>query len=568
MYEQNKSVWSIPLVVSWVLLFSCHGGHPTKPVTLVSDPANMNQQTGKQIRILLDSALKSNGRIDDSTKLSFHEVVNSCYDRRSFEPIWISREAWSPLADSLYRFIGQSELAGLFPNDYHYRNLCSLRDKLDRDSLKRLDVALWARADIMLTDGFMHVIKDLKLGRLQPDSVTLNKDSTLAENFFLTTLSELLSKKQLSSLLRSLEPKHRDYWDLRNSIKPFIDSMDRRVYTYVTYPYRRGDTKDSLNFIKALQERLTESGVMNYSAHLPDSAQLKDAIRRIQKQKGMAADGKVTGTLIRILDINDKERFKRIAITLDRYKQMPEKMPVRYIWVNLPGFYLKVIDHDSVALESRIICGKPETRTPLLNSQISDMLTYPTWTVPNSIIVKSYLPKLKNNPNYISKIGLKLVNRKGETVDPGSIVWRKYSKGIPFKVMQNSGDNNALGVFKFNFNNPFSVYLHDTNQRYLFKNANRALSHGCVRVQEWQKLAFYIARNDSINSGSKEALKYTADSIRQWIALKERHRIDVKTPVPIYFRYFTVDGRKGKILFYDDIYGEDRLLRDKYFANK
>ena len=191
-----------------------------------------------------------------------------------------------------------------------------------------------------------------------------------------------------------------------------------------------------------------------------------------------------------MMNVNDAERFKRIAITLDRYKQLPDSMPEKYIWVNLPAYYMQLRDHDTVALESKIICGKPTTRTPLLNSYITDMVTYPTWTVPNSIIVKQYLPRLKNNPNYLNAIGLHLVDSKGETVNPYDVKWEKYKTGIPYRVMQGSGDDNALGIMKFNFNNAYAVYLHDTNQRYLFKNAARALSHGCVRVQEWQEAGF------------------------------------------------------------------------------
>lgn len=216
--------------------------------------------------------------------------------------------------------------------------------------------------------------------------------------------------------------------------------------------------------------------------------------------------------------------------------------------------------------ESKVICGKPDTRTPLLTAKISDMITYPTWTVPNSIIVKQYLPKLKNNPNYISRIGLKLINNKGEIVDPTTVNWSKYSRGIPYKVMQGSGDNNSLGVIKFNFNNPYFVYLHDTNQRYLFKNSSRALSHGCVRVQDWDKLAHYIAMNDSTLNKSKQTLKYNADSINNWIAKKEHHRIDVKNQLALFIRYFTCEGKKGKIVFYDDIYGDDKTLIDKYIV--
>jgi murein L,D-transpeptidase YcbB/YkuD len=196
------------------------------------------------------------------------------------------------------------------------------------------------------------------------------------------------------------------------------------------------------------------------------------------------------------------------------------------------------------------------------------MVTYPTWTVPNSIIVKQYLPKLKNNSNYISKIGLKLMDSKGETIDPITVNWSKYSRGIPYKVMQESGDNNSLGVIKFNFKNAYDVYLHDTNQRYLFKNAARAFSHGCVRVQEWGKLAFFIANNDSALSLKKDSLRYTADSIRSWIVQKARHRIDVKNRIPLFIRYFTCEGKNGLIKFYEDIYGEDKLLMKKYFAKK
>ena len=243
-------------------------------------------------------------------------------------------------------------------------------------------------------------------------------------------------------------------------------------------------------------------------------------------------------------------------------------MPGKYIWVNLPAFYLELVNADTVVFESKVICGKPETRTPLLTSEISDIITYPTWTVPTSIIVKQYLPKLKNNPNYISRIGLKLMNGKGEVINPGSVNWARYSKGIPYRIVQGSGDNNSLGVIKFNFDNPYAVYLHDTNQRYLFKNASRALSHGCVRVQEWQKLAYYIAGNDSALSKRTDSLKYTADSIKNWISHKERHAIDVKNHIALFIRYFSCEGKNGTIKFYEDIYGEDKLLMEKYFAKK
>jgi len=446
--------------------------------------------------------------------------------------------------------------------------LKSLKQQLDGDSLKRMDAALWSRADLMLTDGFMRILHDLKQGRLQPDSISLSKDTGLVDNFYITALKRLVEKGRFTEMLNSVQPKYKDYWELKKGIPSFLDSMDHRVYTYVSFPYKRNVEKDSLFFIRTLQKRLSESGCMELTGKLPDSTQMSNAIKKYQVMKKLTSDGKVGPELVRTLNTSDVERFKRVAITLDRYKQLPESMPEKYIWVNLPGFYLRVFDKDTIALESKIICGRPDTRTPLLNSKITDMVTYPTWTVPTSIIAKSYLPKLKNNPHYLSRIGLRLVNNKGESIDPTTVNWSRYSRGIPFRVMQNSGDNNALGVMKFNFSNPYAVYLHDTNQRYLFKKGSRALSHGCVRVQEWEKLAFYIARNDSMNLGRNDTLRYTADSIRNWISKKERRRIEVKKQIPLYIRYFSCEGKNGHIVFYDDIYGEDKILREKYFANK
>ncbi|MGG9964435.1 L,D-transpeptidase family protein [Ferruginibacter sp. SUN106] len=566
-YTRNPYL-QVTIIIVCLFIISCNSSDAPKDKEIVADPKQMDKKASENIRAVLEFALGNDGKVDDSIRLHLATITSDFYAAEEYQPVWSSKENWQPLADTLFQFITNAEQNGLFPKDYHLKNLKALKNKLDTDSLKRMDAALWTRADLMFTDAFMRIIKDLKHGRLNPDSITINKDSLKVNEFFINNLNTLLDKKQFTGLLNSLQPTNKGYWELKNGIKRFLDSMDRRTYTYVTYPYKKGDAKDSLFFIKTLQKRLNESGAISFTNKLPDSTELNNAIQKYQKQKGIKADGKISSAIIKMMNTSDAERFKRIAITLDRYKQLPEKMPEKYIWVNLPGYYLWVIDHDTIALESKVICGKPDTRTPLLNSEITDMVTYPTWTVPTSIIAKQYLPKLKSNPGYLAKLGLRLVNNKGETIDAGSVNWSKYSKGIPYKVMQNSGDNNALGIFKFNFNNPYAVYLHDTNQRYLFKNASRALSHGCVRVQEWEQLAFYIARNDSMSITNPETLNYNTDSIKNWIAGKERHRIDVKNRIPIYIRYFSCEGKEGKIKFYDDIYGEDKVLREKYFADK
>jgi murein L,D-transpeptidase YcbB/YkuD len=185
--------------------------------------------------------------------------------------------------------------------------------------------------------------------------------------------------------------------------------------------------------------------------------------------------------------------------------------------------------------------------------------------MPESIIVKEVLPGVKKDTAYFRKKGYSLIDAAGNEVDPQTVDWKKYRKGIPYKVVQGSGDDNALGVLKFNFSNKYAVYLHDTNQRYLFGQTTRSLSHGCVRVQEWQKLAYAILHYDDTDS-LKISVK--EDSLNSWLSQKVKRTLPIRNRLPVYIRYFTCEGKDNGIVFYDDMYGEDKLLREKYFANK
>lgn len=568
MLQQKVTAFSFTLLVLCFFILSCNNSEGNADKKIVTNPDKIDEETGNSIEELMAYALKHAGKIDDTTKLKFTAVVNGFYTGNSFKNVWSKKEKWQPLADSLFEYIKNAEFNGLFPKDYQANKLGNIKHLLDTDSLKRMDAVIWSKADLLLTDACLHVIKDLKYGRLSNDTAALATDSTHLAKALVKFQNALLSQNSLSDFFASIEPKRSEYHELKSCIKGFVDSMDRKTYTYVIYPYKKNDEKDSLAFIKSLQKRLSESKCINFTNKLPDSTDLDSSIKKYQKLKAVKADGKISASLIKMLNTSDAEKFKRIAITLDRYKKLPDSMPQRYIWVNLPAFYMQVWDNDTLALESKIICGKPATPTPLLTSTITDMVTYPTWTVPNSIITKQYLPRLKKNPNYLARLGLRLINSKGEVISGSSVNWAKYSKGIPYNVVQASGDRNALGVMKFNFNNPYAVYMHDTNERWLFKNASRANSHGCVRVQEWEKLARYFTYIDSLNLPAGDTLRYTFDSVKTLLSEKKNRRLPVKTPVQVYFTYFSCEGKDGKIRFYDDIYGDDKALREKYFADK
>jgi len=560
---KNVSCFFFTGIVCLLLITACNNTPPPPDSAVVHSPEEMDTRTKRIIQTSLEFAERNEGKIDDSIILHQPELIKHLYEKKDFITRWSRQGQWQLQADSLFDFIKNAKLYGLFPEDYHFTELTAIQARFFNDSatgLDRNDAVLWSKADLMLTDAFGKIIKDIKLGRLPNDSITLRKDSVLSDYFYRKQFETLDSSGSLTHTMRALEPKHQEYHLLKAGIKKFLDSADYRSFTIVP---SRG--KDTAAFKKALQHRLYEGGFIEYDSIPAESVHLAEAVKKFQKRTGITVDGKAGEGTIRMLNLSDREKFIRIAITMDRYKMLPAIMPSRYVWVNLPGYYMQLKDGDTVKIFSKIICGKPATRTPVLTSAISEMITYPQWTVPTSIIIKEILPGAKKNPDYFSRKGFSLVNAKGDEVDPYTVEWAKYSKGIPYKVVQGSGDDNALGILKFNFNNKYAVYLHDTNQRYLFAQSARSLSHGCVRVQEWEKLAYTILRYDYAEGKKLSVVK---DSLSSWLKRKEKHSIYVRNRLPVYIRYFTCEGNENGIVFYDDIYGEDKILREKYFAGK
>jgi murein L,D-transpeptidase YcbB/YkuD len=545
------------LSASFFIIFSsCNNARKdVSDKEIVETPEDINAKAEDVIRGTLKEILQNDKELPDSFKVKNAIILQQVYDQNSFRPLWSSNGKFVNGTDSLMAFIGHSKEYGLFPEDYYFTRLTSLKAQLnDTSREKKLDASSWAYSDLMLTSAFVQTIKDLKAGRLLPDSV-IEKDSMLTMEFF---EEQIRAYQQNGSIVfTQLEPQHTDYKKLKAALQLFLQQANFKAYTFVS-------SKDSTQLPKVLYKRLREEDSTLATVDSPDSVHLALAIKSYQKKKEMKTDGRISSALVNKLNNTDKEKFIRIAINLDRFKQL-KPLPDQYIWVNLPSYYLQLRQHDSVALKSRVVVGKPTTRTPIISSSISDMITYPKWTIPESIVKKEILPGLKRDPGYTMRKGYSLVDENGNEINPYEVNWGKYKEGIPYKVVQGSGDDNALGVLKFNFPNEYSVYLHDTNQRYLFSREGRALSHGCVRVQAWQDLAKFILRNDSLNATNAVPI----DSLESWLSTKQKRYIPVRKPIPLFIRYFTCDtNEEGVVVFYEDIYGEDKKIREKIFANK
>ena len=545
-----------------MVLFSCHDGSGKAEKDIVKTPAQMDNNVGADLKTMLVHASDNKNQLNDSIVLGYRRLMDSVYETNTYTPLWSNKERWLPASDSLFSFIENSKESGLFPSDYHYPALAFIRRIVEEDTMARKNATLWARAELMLTDAFFTLMKDLKQGRLQYDSVTLRKDSVLPDSFYTKTLASTLQANNIRGSLQALEPKSRGYDSLKAYLKDFLAAAHFRRLTWVVHPnWTDSPKKDSAVFYTSVVRRLQEVGYVDSAAVTVDTATYAAAIRNYQRANKLKVTGKPSEEMVTMMDNSDWEKFKRIAITLDRYKLLPDSLPAIYVWVNLPAFNLQVVDSDTVVLESKVIVGASKTRTPLLTSEISNFVTYPQWTVPVSIIMKEMLPAIKNNVDYLRKQNLMVVDDKDSVRDPLKINWKRLNKNnFPYQIKQRQGDDNSLGVMKFNFRNKYDVYLHDTNGRWMFDKSFRALSHGCVRVKEWRKLSDFLIRNDT--------MRYHPDTLRAWIKRQEKHTVYGFARVPIFLRYFTCEGKKGRILFHDDIYGEDRQLRDRYFANK
>ncbi len=540
-------------------LMACHDRSHKERKEEGKTPAQVQALVGSDLKSMLEYASGNKDKLNDSIVLVYRKLEDTVYDNNGYTPLWSNKERWLPAGDSLLAFIGNSKTYGLFPADYHYTALSFIQRVINEDTMARKNPTLWTRADLMLTDAFFSLVKDLKQGRLDYDSVTLRTDSVLPDSLLFQALATARQSGHLVAVLDSLEPRHPGYDSLKAGLQDFLATAHFRYLTWLDYPYEK---KDSALFAVALANRLREVGYLDSVVGQPDTATLAGAIRNYQATNKLKVTGRVNGDMVTMMNNNsDWEKFKRIAMNLDRYKLLPDTLPKTFVWVDLPAFNLQVVDSDTVVMESKVIVGAPKTRTPLLTSEISNFVTYPQWTVPVSIIMKEMLPAIKKNIDYLRKQNLMVVDDRDSVRDPSTINWRRMNKNnFPYQIKQRQGDDNSLGVMKFNFKNKYDVYLHDTNGRWMFDKTFRALSHGCVRVKEWRKLSDFLTRKDT--------MKYHPDTLRAWIRRQEKHTVYGFAHVPIFIRYFTCEGIKGKVVFHDDIYGEDKALRNRYFANK
>ncbi|MEY3619891.1 MAG: hypothetical protein RLZZ391_257 [Bacteroidota bacterium] len=220
----------------------------------------------------------------------------------------------------------------------------------------------------------------------------------------------------------------------------------------------------------------------------------------------------------------------------------------RVVLVNIPSTLLKVYEGDSIKLQMKLIVGKPSTPTKTMSAYIDQVTINPYWTVPKSIIINEMLPKIQKDLSYLSKNHLEVLGANYKPINPTKINWFGLDLvNFPYIIRQATGCENALGILKLEFDNPFSIFLHDSPEKALFKNKYRFLSHGCMRMEN------PIGMGKLLLSDQAQVLD-GIDLTNCHLNLKPTY-IPLKTKTPLVVWYNQIDfDSNNNILFYKDVY--------------
>jgi L,D-transpeptidase YcbB len=466
--------------------------------------------------------------------------------------------------DSLYYLLKNSQQYGLIAEDYHLSRLTNLIKNFYNDQQKSYNVSNVAESEILFTDALLKFGAHANKGRFHPDTLVREWRPAKLDTNWVSILKWGLTNNQFRKAFDSLEPKHEGYRFLKLAYQKYIHENKNLNWDTLSI----SSFQDSVALREALKQKLLNTGDYDDSLKLNDSLKLATALKSFQKKFNLEPDGKLGKYTKQALSMSKKQLIEQMEMAMERWKWEPSQFPERYAIVNIPSAEINVFEYDkkkkidTLVLNSRVVVGKPENQTPQLKSKINYMLVYPYWNVPYSIAWKEILPMVKRDTNYLHKKNFEVINSKGEVIkDLSKVNWKKFSKDyLPVKFRQRIGDDNSLGICKFNFNNVHGVYLHDTNSKKYFKTFYRFQSHGCIRLERYVELARFLIRDDT--------LRLPYDSLNAYFGRQQQRQINLRKPLPIFIRYYTAKADSTtKLYLYLDIYRKDeemiKLLHQK-----
>lgn len=424
----------------------------------------------------------------------------------------------------------------------------------------RLELARGARGaratlEVLLADALLDYGSDQGLGNAatlddpkEPAARAKVVEARLAKLFEDAAAAQ--GSEAANALLSSLPPRHEQYGKLLEVRKRYAALVAKGGWPKVTaFTGSRGTHGPQVATLKVrLSEEGYEVGPLDDRFDEPLGKAVADYMvgHQLDPKRGLYKE------LFSSLNVTAEQRLKQLDLTLQRWRESRIGDDLDFVFVNIPDFHAEVWRDGKRAMRFRIVVGNttrecdPETKswkysnaTPLQSARMTYITLNPFWNVPQRIINEELLPELLESEDYFERQGIERVLIRGEEV-----------------IRQKPGEDNALGLVKFMFPNPFSTYLHDTNKKAFFAYPVRAFSHGCMRVQDPMKLLEHMLTEDGQYDAAKIDKIYDDNKRSEE---KKETTITLKTPVPVHVEYYVVRvNDDGHAEFLSDIYKYDR----------
>jgi murein L,D-transpeptidase YcbB/YkuD len=492
------------------------------------------------------------------------EDLESLYKMSNHQLLWLgTANAEKNITDAL-NLLAHAADHGLKSKNYDTE---TLRQKLP-SALKLKPDAYQESAlyDTALSISLLRFLHDLHYGRVNPQGINFNlklREKKLIDLPLL--IKNSLTQNTLAELPQSVEPKFKQYQKLKQALAhyrelaatapPFKLSIEKTL--------RPGDTHPQIaelrRFLVTVGDLPDDKAAGNAEKPSLYTDAIAAGVKRFQKRHGLTADGQIGKGSAAVLSVHLSQRVTQIELAMERLRWLPEFNGGASVIVNIPAFQLWALDAidqpNANILNMKVVVGNAlKTQTPVLMAEMHFIDFMPYWNVPYSIIKNEILPKLAQNGNYLDKENMEMVSVFRDGARPAGLNLETVNllKEGKLRIRQRPGGKNALGRVKFIFPNKEDVYLHDTPANALFSKSRRDFSHGCVRVENPQKLAEFALKDQD---------NWTPETIQQAMNTPKTQRVILKKPIPVLFFYTTAFFDQFDTLeFYLDIYGHDAVL--------
>jgi Uncharacterized protein conserved in bacteria len=392
-----------------------------------------------------------------------------------------------------------------------------------------------------LMKGLLRYARDVKVGRLAPADFPDLWAIRPAAYDPAPELARALAEDRLQAWLDGLAPRYAGYVALKRGLVRYREIAAAGGWETIPAgpPMGLGSTDPR---VPALRKRLAvEDPQTEATGSATFDQALQDAVVRAQKRYGLKPDGVVGPGTLAYLNQPVGQRVLQIIANMERWRWLPATMPATRVQVNSGAAIVTLFRDDKPVLSMKAVSGKPGDETPMLISAIHSVVINPPWNVPARIAREELWPKERARPGYLAANGYRVI--KVEGAEP--------------RLQQKSGDSSALGRFKFDFDNPFAVYLHDTPSKGGFDLYARQASHGCVRIEKPRKLAEALLAADPAWAAPEALDAALGDG-------SKTQRVRLAEPTPVMILYWTAfAGADGQMHFRSDPYNWDRLLLTK-----